>query len=157
MTVTDFMNYLLYKEYSDENLQFYLWHQDYEKRFMQAPASDTALSLEWTQAMEGETAARLQKETLENARHDAPGVVGHFQGYRSRSPSPNPTPSPPHHRRLALLPATARGNPRTPLPPPSHPSSTPAGHKVVVLLPPPVSRPHVRRSVPFTNSIYLFS
>ena|SRR3569833_69117 len=75
MTITDFMDYLLYIEHSAENLQFYLWHQDYVKRFKKAPASDTALSPEWTKAMEDETAARLQKEAVENARQDAPGIA----------------------------------------------------------------------------------
>lgn len=48
MTLRDFMNYLLYVEYAAENLQFYLWHQDYVKRFQAASSSDMALSPEST-------------------------------------------------------------------------------------------------------------
>lgn len=42
------MNYLIYIEHSAENLQFFLWHQDYVKRFSALPASEQALSPEWT-------------------------------------------------------------------------------------------------------------
>lgn len=42
------MNYLIYIEHSAENLQFFLWHQDYVKRFSALPAREQALSPEWT-------------------------------------------------------------------------------------------------------------
>lgn len=67
MTLRDFMNYLLYVEYAAENLQFYLWHQDYVERFNAAPTSDIALSPEWTPAMEAEVYAKLQREATEAA------------------------------------------------------------------------------------------
>ena len=41
------MNYLKYIELSAENLQFYLWLQDYTKRFEQLPSNEKALSPEW--------------------------------------------------------------------------------------------------------------
>lgn len=41
------MNYLKYIEFAAENLQFYLWHRDYTKRFNELPASERALSPEW--------------------------------------------------------------------------------------------------------------
>ena len=41
------MNYLKYIELSAENLQFFLWLQDYTKRFSQLPANEKALSPEW--------------------------------------------------------------------------------------------------------------
>src|ERR1700761_3646087 len=44
------MNYLLYIEHSAENLQFYLWYQDYRNRFEQLPASEKALAPAWSQA-----------------------------------------------------------------------------------------------------------
>ncbi|KAF3068990.1 hypothetical protein GL218_08018 [Daldinia childiae] len=61
-TIHDFMNYLLYIEHSAENLQFYLWYRDYIKRFDEADTVDTNLSPEWTQAMEGEARAKIQKD-----------------------------------------------------------------------------------------------
>jgi hypothetical protein len=42
------MNFLKYIELSAENLQFYLWYRDYSKRFSELPASERALSPEWT-------------------------------------------------------------------------------------------------------------
>ncbi len=70
MTIPDLMNYLLYVEHSAENLQFYLWHQDYVKRFKQANTSDIALAPEWTKAMEEDVVAKLQKDATENVRPD---------------------------------------------------------------------------------------
>ena len=42
------MNYLIYIEHAAENLQFFLWYQDYVKRFSALPASERELSPEWT-------------------------------------------------------------------------------------------------------------
>jgi hypothetical protein len=42
------MNFLKYIELSAENLQFFLWYRDYSKRFNELPASEKALSPEWT-------------------------------------------------------------------------------------------------------------
>lgn len=42
------MNYLKYIERSAENLQFYLWHRDYTKRFNELPEGERTLSPEWT-------------------------------------------------------------------------------------------------------------
>jgi hypothetical protein len=42
------MNFLKYIELSAENLQFYLWFRDYSKRFGELPATEKALSPEWT-------------------------------------------------------------------------------------------------------------
>lgn len=41
------MNFLLYVENSAENLQFYLWFRDYEKRFDQLPENEKKLSPTW--------------------------------------------------------------------------------------------------------------
>jgi len=74
------MDFLLYKEHAAENLQFYLWHRDYVKRFEDAPASDRALAPEWTQAKEDEVAAALQKDAHEHMRK-APAIEkGMFKG-----------------------------------------------------------------------------
>lgn len=45
-TTRDFMNYLIHVERSAENLQFYLWFRDYNKRFAALPPSDSVLSPE---------------------------------------------------------------------------------------------------------------
>lgn len=42
------MNYLVYIEYSAENLQFFLWYRDYHKRFNELPSSEQVLAPEWT-------------------------------------------------------------------------------------------------------------
>lgn len=42
------MNYLVYIEYSAENLQFFLWYRDYVKRFNELPRSERTLAPEWT-------------------------------------------------------------------------------------------------------------
>ncbi|KAK5663227.1 hypothetical protein OQA88_6645 [Cercophora sp. LCS_1] len=67
-TIRDFMNYLIYVERSAENLQFFLWYQEYVGRFEEAKTSDIALAPEWTQAMEDEAVLRLKKEHAENVR-----------------------------------------------------------------------------------------
>jgi hypothetical protein len=41
------MDYLVYKEHCAENLQFYLWFKDYEKRFNALPDRQRNLSPEW--------------------------------------------------------------------------------------------------------------
>jgi hypothetical protein len=59
------MNYLIYIEHAAENLQFFLWYRDYEKRFTEATTPDIALAPEWTRAMEEEAIARIRKEHVE--------------------------------------------------------------------------------------------
>ncbi|MCJ1375120.1 hypothetical protein MMC20_006354 [Loxospora ochrophaea] len=46
-TTRDFMNYLIYIEHDAENLQFYLWFQDYAERFSKLSAQEQALAPEW--------------------------------------------------------------------------------------------------------------
>jgi hypothetical protein len=61
----DFFNYLKYIEQGAENLLFYVWYLDYEKRFNALPDFEKKLSPEWTEAMAAkETAAyRAQNKT----------------------------------------------------------------------------------------------
>jgi hypothetical protein len=80
MSLLDFMNYLIYIERSAENLQFYLWHQDYVKRFKEAKTPDLALSQEWTKAMGDEVQIKLQREVSEKLCQEAPDVRGIFNG-----------------------------------------------------------------------------
>lgn len=55
------MNYLRYIEHSAENLQFYLWYRSYCERFEKLPASEKALSPEWS-------AAQMDSEITQPAR-----------------------------------------------------------------------------------------
>ncbi|KAI1379987.1 hypothetical protein F4677DRAFT_300957 [Hypoxylon crocopeplum] len=79
-TIRDFMNYLLYIEHSAENLQFFLWYRDYVKRFDEASTSETRLSPEWTQAMEDETSAKIQRDAAEKMRRKPKAVNAIFKG-----------------------------------------------------------------------------
>jgi len=73
-TKRDFMEYLTFVEHAAENLQFYVWHEDYVKRFKKAPESDTALAPEWTQAMEDQAWTRMQRENREKTHAKEAGV-----------------------------------------------------------------------------------
>jgi hypothetical protein len=44
------LNYLKYIERTPENLQFFLWFKDYQKRFSQLAESEKGLAPEWTAA-----------------------------------------------------------------------------------------------------------
>ncbi|RDW89173.1 hypothetical protein BP6252_01205 [Coleophoma cylindrospora] len=46
-SLNDFMDYLVYVEHNAENLQFYLWYQEYVRRFESLPESQKVLSPEW--------------------------------------------------------------------------------------------------------------
>ncbi|KAK0737552.1 hypothetical protein B0T21DRAFT_287595 [Apiosordaria backusii] len=95
-TVRDFMNYLIYVERSAENLQFYLWYRDFEKRFNEAQTPDLALAPEWTPAMEEEAIARIKKEQAEKARVKpsksiSPTVTEIFKGTDFEKPARKPS------------------------------------------------------------------
>jgi len=67
-TTRDFMNYLIYIEHAAENLQFFLWYQDYVKRFCALPASERELSPEWTaEKAEADNNAAIKKMSPETA------------------------------------------------------------------------------------------
>lgn len=74
------MNYLLYVEHAAENLQFFLWYRDYVERFNDADTSDINLSPEWTQAMEDETAAKIQKDAIDKLRKGPKTTITIFKG-----------------------------------------------------------------------------
>lgn len=68
------MNYLKYIEHAAENLQFYLWFHDYAARFNNLPASEQALSPEWTKAQadaEATSAAQQQRSKVANVEATA--------------------------------------------------------------------------------------
>ncbi|CAG9940745.1 unnamed protein product [Clonostachys rosea f. rosea IK726] len=79
MTVRDFMNYLVYVEHAAENLQFFLWYRDYEKRFRSATTSDISLAPEWTQAMQDEAVAKIRKDNVDKMRPEV-DAAKIFQG-----------------------------------------------------------------------------
>lgn len=79
MTVRDFMSYLIYVEHAAENLQFYLWFKDYEKRFNTNPTTDIELAPEWTSAMQDETIIRIRKEQVDKMRKE-PKAAAMFKG-----------------------------------------------------------------------------
>ena len=51
MSLKDFMNYLVYIAYDAENLQFYLWHEEYTKKFDALPEAVKCLSPKWEASM----------------------------------------------------------------------------------------------------------
>ncbi|RBR16436.1 uncharacterized protein FIESC28_06984 [Fusarium coffeatum] len=79
MTVRDFMSYLIYVEHAAENLQFYLWFKDYEKRFNTNPTTDIKLAPEWTRAMQDETIIKIRKEQVDKMRKE-PQAAAIFKG-----------------------------------------------------------------------------
>lgn len=74
------MNYLIYVERSAENLQFFLWCRDYERRFAEADTADIALAPEWTRAMEDEALARIKKNHVEKVRRVPKEAAVIFKG-----------------------------------------------------------------------------
>ncbi|PTB45292.1 uncharacterized protein TrAFT101_000751 [Trichoderma asperellum] len=80
MALRDFMNYLIYVEHAAENLQFYLWYRNYEKRFGEANTSDINLSPQWTQAMEDEAMAKVRREQAEKMKKEPAVAVAIFKG-----------------------------------------------------------------------------
>lgn len=72
-TTRDFMNYLKYIELAAENLQFFLWHRDYTKRFSELSEKDQVLSQPW----EKENA---ESELQPRSKHLSPGMAAVFKG-----------------------------------------------------------------------------
>lgn len=79
MTVRDFMSYLIYVEHAAENLQFYLWFKDYEKRFNTTSTTDIKLAPEWTQTMQDETVLKIRKDQADKMRKE-PKAAEMFKG-----------------------------------------------------------------------------
>lgn len=79
MTLRDFMSYLIYVEHAAENLQFYLWYHDYERRFTAANISDIKLAPEWTRAMQDEAVTKHRKEHADKVRKE-PEAARIFKG-----------------------------------------------------------------------------
>jgi hypothetical protein len=91
------MDFLRYIEHDAENLQFYLWHRDYCKRFAELPVSEQKLAPEWTaeQALMERTNAEKEKlprkaaAVLKGTDFDPHAKLG------APEPVPNPFSTPP--------------------------------------------------------------
>lgn len=66
-SLEDFMDYLVYVAHDAETLQFYLWLQDYTKRYNALRKEEQALSPAWTQTFEG----RERQERQAKARRQS--------------------------------------------------------------------------------------
>ena len=58
------MNYLTHIELAAENLQFFLWHRDYCRRFAEMPESERVLAPEWTEAHAAESETTPPKSQI---------------------------------------------------------------------------------------------
>ncbi|KAF2668949.1 hypothetical protein BT63DRAFT_246280 [Microthyrium microscopicum] len=77
-TKREFLNYLKYVEFAPENLQFFLWFKDYEKRWETTPNSERVLAPEWTPDMA--EAERKQYRTTVKAAHQSKTEKELFKG-----------------------------------------------------------------------------
>ncbi|KAI9744514.1 MAG: hypothetical protein M1818_002043 [Claussenomyces sp. TS43310] len=76
-TIRDFTDYLRFVERSAENLQFFIWCRDYEKRFKKAKTTDIALAPEWTQQQQD---AAVQATRFKPRSSKGDDVVELFKG-----------------------------------------------------------------------------
>ena len=91
------MNYLIYIEHAAENLQFWLWHRDYVKRFAELSPNERSLAPEWTiQQSEAEALAN-QNAVNAGPKKISPEVAAIFQGsdFSQKNGLGNPFHTPP--------------------------------------------------------------
>ncbi|KAJ2897554.1 hypothetical protein MKZ38_004626 [Zalerion maritima] len=94
MTVRDFMNYLIYIERSAENLQFYLWYEDFVKRFQSASTSDLALAPKWTKGLHEDALAMIVKDAHGAMHREPKGAAEMFKGTDFAKKPGNKSPKP---------------------------------------------------------------
>lgn len=70
------MDYLVYVEFNAENLQFYLWYQDYKRRFDALPEREKALSPVWIPEAK-ETPDLVRSPSKEERRMKRETAVGY--------------------------------------------------------------------------------
>ncbi len=111
------MNYLIYVERAAENLQFYLWHEDYTKRFASAKTSDKSLAPVWTQEMHDEAVSKIRRDNVGKKRITGPaaemlkGTDFGKQPQELLSPRPLTSPIAPHSGNpFQTPPGTADGS-----------------------------------------------
>ena len=71
----DFLNYCKYIEHSAENLQFYLWFQDFSKRFAELPQTEQVLSPEWTKTRADAAEAAVNASSHRISRSGDPKIA----------------------------------------------------------------------------------
>ncbi|KIW51418.1 hypothetical protein PV05_10139 [Exophiala xenobiotica] len=96
VTTREFMDFLRYIEHDAENLQFYLWHRDYCKRFAELPVSEQKLSPEWTaeQALAERTNAEKEKLPRKVANSAAAVLKGTDFDPNAKLGAPESVPNP---------------------------------------------------------------
>lgn len=121
------MNYLKYIEHAAENLQFFLWHRDYTKRFENLPANEKKLSPEWTreQAEAEILAAQAQPRTQTKL---SPETAAVFKGtdFESQPKISDPEKGNPFHTPPRTPSAESRRNENSSVNPPSDYTTTSA-------------------------------
>lgn len=70
------MDYLVYVSHDAENLQFYLWLQDYTKRFYAAPRAEQVLSPPWFDAEAAAQPSSYNATTATSSDGDKPPRTG---------------------------------------------------------------------------------
>ncbi len=90
------MDFLRYIEHDAENLQFYLWHRDYCKRFAELPVSEQKLAPEWTaeQALAERTNAEKEKLPRKVANSAAAVLKGTDFDPNAKLGAPESVPNP---------------------------------------------------------------
>ena len=83
----DFMNYLIYIEYAAENLQFFLWHRDYVKRFSELPTKEQVLAPEWTAEQAEEEALASQAAATAGQKPVSREAAAVFKGTKFAHPT----------------------------------------------------------------------
>ncbi|KAL8680022.1 MAG: hypothetical protein Q9186_003740 [Xanthomendoza sp. 1 TL-2023] len=78
-TTRDFMNYLIYIEHAAENLQFFLWHKDYVRRFDLLSDHERKLAPEWT-VEQAEAQALASKDSPAPMKSISADAMALFKG-----------------------------------------------------------------------------
>ncbi|KAL8689317.1 MAG: hypothetical protein Q9224_004666, partial [Gallowayella concinna] len=78
-TTRDFMNYLIYIEHAAENLQFFLWHKDYLRRFDLLSDHERKLAPEWT-VEQAEAQALASKDSPAPMKSISADAMALFKG-----------------------------------------------------------------------------
>ncbi|KAL9004197.1 MAG: hypothetical protein Q9188_002970 [Gyalolechia gomerana] len=78
-TTRDFMNYLVYIELAAENLQFFLWYNDYVRRFELLPENERKVAPVWT-AEQADAQALAIKDNPAPMKTISPETAAIFKG-----------------------------------------------------------------------------
>ena len=103
------MDYLVYVSHDAENLQFWLWIQDYTKRFYASSKSDQALSQPWYDVENTQpngTASEQHPRTADKSKMD---VIEYEANFENAENSVSPIMSP-HFDKQSFISSTANSN-----------------------------------------------